>query len=87
MALRNAIGRLGWIPIAVLLVLLWTIVTAISVTGMMHSYAGLDGGFVGQTFLGGAVGLLVLLGFGTAVAYLYDEMGEDEPAPEPFPPQ
>ncbi|MFB6270074.1 MAG: hypothetical protein ABEH83_09030 [Halobacterium sp.] len=87
MGLRTAIDQLGWLPIAGLLVLLWTIVTAISVTGMMQPYAGLGTEYVGQTFIGGAVGLLVLLGFGALVAYAYTEMGEAEPAPDSFPPQ
>lgn len=78
---------MGWLPVAALLVLLWTIVTAIDVVGSMQPYSGLGGDAVGQTFLGGAVGLLVLLGFGVAVAYAYTEMGRSEPAPESFPPE
>jgi hypothetical protein len=87
MGLRSAIEQTGWLPIAVLLVLLWTIVTAISLTGMMQPYSGLGGDYVGQTFLSGGMGLLVLLVFGAAVAYVYSETGESQPAPEEFPPQ
>jgi hypothetical protein len=87
MGLRSAIEQTGWLPIAVLLVLLWTIVTAISLTGTMQPYSGLGTEYVGQSFLSGGVGLLVLLVFGAAVAYLYSEAGESEPAPDEFPPQ
>ncbi|WP_336036923.1 hypothetical protein [Halobacterium yunchengense] len=87
MGMRTAIGQMGWLPLAALLVLLWTVVTAVNVVGTMQPYAGLGGEQVGQTFLGGAAGLLVLLGFGAAVAYAYAEMGETDPAPESFPPR
>lgn len=87
MGLRSAIEQTGWLPLAVLLVLLWTVVTAISLTGMMQPYAGLGGEYVGQTFLSGGVGLLVLLVFGSAVAYLYGELDKGQPTPDEFPPQ
>lgn len=85
MGLRTGVKQLGWVPIAVLLVLLWTIVSAVNILGMTQSYAG--GEFVGRAFLGGAAGLIVLFGFGVAVAYLFSTMGETEPAPESFPPR
>jgi len=87
MSLRDSIGQMGWLPVAALLVLLWTIVTAINVTNIMDAYAGASGPFTGQAFVGGAVGVLVLLGFALSVAYVYGEMGETEPAPESFPPR
>jgi hypothetical protein len=85
MVSRNAVARMGWLPVVALLVLLWAIVTAVNVVGQMQAYA--SGDYVGQTFVGGAVGLLVLLGFGIAVAYAYSEMGRSEPVPETFPPE
>lgn len=87
MSMRSAVGQMGWIPVAGLLVLLWAIVTAVNLVGTMQSYAGLGGAYVGQTFVGGAMGLLVLLGFAAAVMFVYGEMGEDGPAPESFPPR
>ncbi|MXR22218.1 hypothetical protein [Halobacterium bonnevillei] len=85
MVSRNAVANTGWLPVVALLVLLWAIVTAVNVVGQMQAYAG--GDYVGQPFVSGAVGLLVLLGFGVAVAYAYSEMGRSEPAPESFPPE
>ncbi|MCG1002665.1 MULTISPECIES: hypothetical protein [Halobacterium] len=87
MSLRDAIDQTGWLPVAALLVLLWTIVTGIEVVNLAEAYSGVTGPYVGQTFVGGALGLLVLLGFAAAVVYVYDEAGESEPAPESFPPQ
>jgi|GEM_PF-1782287 len=87
MSLRDAIDRTGWLPVAALLVLLWTIVTALNVANLSQAYSGVAAPYVGQTFVGGALGLLVLLGFSVGVVYVYGETGESEPAPESFPPQ
>ncbi|WP_353633534.1 hypothetical protein ABSL23_09430 [Halobacterium sp. NMX12-1] len=87
MSLRDAIDQTGWLPVAVLLALLWTVVTALNVVNLTQAYSGVTGPYVGQTFVGGALGLLVLLGFGAAVVYVYGEAGENEPTPESFPPQ
>lgn len=87
MGLRNAIEQTGWLPFAALLVLLWTIVTALNTVGMMQPYGGLGAEYVGQAFLSGAVGLLVLLVFASAVVLVFSEAGESDPAPDEFPPQ
>lgn len=87
MGLRSAVDQTGALPVVALLVLLWTVVTGISVANTMQSYAGLGGNYVGQTFVGGAVGLLVLLGFAAATAFVYGEFGERAPVPESFPPR
>ncbi|MGB9963467.1 hypothetical protein [Halobacterium sp. CBA1126] len=87
MSLRDGIDQTGWLPVGVLLVLLWAVVTAIDVANLTHAYSGVTGPYVGQTFVGGALGLLVLLGFGAGLVYVYGETGEREPTPESFPPR
>lgn len=87
MSMRSAIEQTGWLPIAVLVVLLWTVVTAFRLVGMMQPYGGLETEYVGPAFLSGGVGLLVLFGFAVALVFIFSELGESTPAPDEFPPR
>lgn len=90
MSLRNAFDQAGFvIPFGVMLALVWVILVAVNVGNTMQPYmsgVGTDA-WVGQSWVAGFVGLLVLAVLGGALAYLSSEFGESEPTPESFPPE
>lgn len=81
-------NRSGWelaLGFVLLLAAGWIVLTAIQVFNAME--AGGAGGFIGQTPVGGVIGLLVMLSLLALLFVIYGEVSESEPGPQSFPPQ
>lgn len=89
MSLRKAADQLGSIPFVLYGAVLWTVVIGVSVATTMQpaTYDAGVGGYVGQTFYSGLIGLGVLAVFASILLYLVSEAGQEGPAPETFPPE
>jgi amino acid transporter len=86
MGARDSLRLGSWITVAVLLFGGWVVLTGLWVADT--ATLGLaTGETVGQTVMGGVIGLLVMFVVILFLFGLYGELGEQEPGPEPFPPQ
>jgi amino acid transporter len=86
MGARDSLRLGSWITVAVLLFGGWVVLTGLWVADT--ATLGLaTGETVGQTVMGGVIGLLVMFCILLFLFGLYGELGEPEPEPEPFPPQ
>jgi len=86
MALRTALETNKMVVAAVLLFAGWMAITALQVFETMNAVT-LGNEVIGQGGMSGVIGLLVMAGTGGLLLLLYSELGETDPAPEPFPPE
>ncbi|WP_137286892.1 hypothetical protein [Halorussus salinisoli] len=87
MSLRNA-GRQAPILLAgVLLFGAWVAVNLFRVLDAIPSIWAESGGAIGQTWLSGLVGLLVMLAIVGLLVALYGALSESSPTPDTFPPE
>jgi hypothetical protein len=85
MSMRTAARQSPLLLAAVLLFTGWVVLTAFRVFDAVPAiWTG--SAEVGQTWLGGLVGLLVLLVVVGLLVALYGELAESSPVPETFPP-
>ena len=87
MSLRTALREARVVTVGILIAALWTLLTILDVTGRFDWMAFDAADTVGQTAVGGVVGLLVLLVVLALLVGLYSEVTESDPAPDPWPPQ
>lgn len=87
MSLRTALKEARVVTVGILIAALWTLLTILDVTGRFDwmGFDPADG--VGQTAVGGVVGLVVLVVFLALLVGLYSEVAESDPAPEAWPPR
>lgn len=86
MSLRTAARQSPILLAGVLLFTAWVALTVFRVFDAIPSIWSGGGGSVGQTWLGGLVGLLVMLVVVGLLVALYGELSEPSPTPETFPP-
>ena len=86
MALRTALQMSKVLVIGVLLFAGWLLLTVMQVFETMGSIT-LGNEVIGQGGASGIVGLLVMAVLAGLLLFLYSELGETDPAPEPFPPE
>lgn len=86
MGTRETIRRGSWITFFVLLFGGWTVLAGLSVINTAEASFS-TATTIGQTAVSGAIGLLVMFGVLVLLFVLYGELGENDPAPETFPPQ
>lgn len=84
MGIRTALRQGKAVTFAVLLVGIWTVLVWLDVYVSIE-WASAD--FVGQSFVSGVVGLIVLAVLFGLLVVLYGELGETDPAPDPWPPR
>lgn len=87
MSLRTALKEARVVTVGILIAVLWTLLTILDVTGRFDWLAFDTGDTIGQTAVGGIVGLVVLVVFLALLVGLYSEVTEADPAPEAWPPQ
>ncbi|WP_096391355.1 hypothetical protein [Halopenitus persicus] len=83
MGLRTALRQTRWITIGALAVAIWTVVVWFDVLELME-WTAMD--YVGRSAISGVVGLIVLGALIVLLVALFGELGEEEPAPESWPP-
>lgn len=86
MALRTALQMSKVLVIGVLLIAGWLLLNALQVFETMNSIE-LGNQVIGQGGMSGVIGLLVMAVLAGLLLFLYSELGETDPAPEPFPPE
>jgi hypothetical protein len=64
----------------------WLLLSGLEIFRTMDSF-GLETQVIGQGGMSGVIGLLVLLTLAGLLLFLYSELGESDPSPEPFPPE
>ena len=93
MPLRTAIRQNRILTFAVLLVGAWTVLSWLHVLSISQSFVSgtvpiaSPGTLVGQVWVSGLVGLLVMLVFLGLLVVLWGELGELDPLPDSFPPE
>jgi len=87
MTLRTALREARVVTVAVLIATLWTVLTVLDVAGRFNWMAFDTSEYVGQTAVGGVVGLLVMIALLGLLVGLYAEVTESGPGPDPWPPQ
>lgn len=93
MPLRTAINQNKILTFALLLVGAWTVLTWLQVLSSSEAFLSSSVPVVspvtavGQVWVSGLVGLLVLLVFLGLLVVLWGELGETDPLPETFPPE
>lgn len=92
MSLRTALGQSKILTFAVLLAAFWTLSVAVEVLGAMEGLfaatnQGIVGAYVGQLAATGVMGALVMAGLLGLLVYLFGELGQTEPTPDPWPPE
>ncbi|WP_280536092.1 hypothetical protein [Halopenitus sp. POP-27] len=83
MGIRTAFQQTRWITIGALAVAIWTVVVWFEVLGLIE-WTAMD--YVGRSAVGGVIGLIVLGALVVLLVALFGELGEEEPAPESWPP-
>ena len=86
MALRTALQMSKVLVIGVLLFAGWLLLNVMQVFETMNSLE-LGNQVIGQGGMSGVIGLLVMAVLAGLLLFLYSELGETDPAPEPFPPE
>ena len=83
MSLREALGQARLLTLLALAGMGWIVFTAAQVLGDINYWSPAD---VGHTAIPGVVGLVVLAAVFVFTLTLFSGLGEDEPAPEAWPP-
>jgi|GEM_PF-1056708 uncharacterized membrane protein len=90
MALRSALAKAWFVTIPVLAFLAWILLKALDVYSFVETAGSgavdAQGTAIGTSFVAGVVGLLVMLVVVLLFVVLFSELGEDTPAPSPWPP-
>jgi len=81
MGIRTALTQSRIISLGLFAAGIWIVMTMLQVYGRLGP---LSSGGVGQAPISGLIGLAVLGGTLALVLVLYGELGETEPAPEPW---
>lgn len=84
MGVRTALQQMPWITLGALAVAIWAAVVWFEVLGLIE-WTSMD--YIGRSAPSGVVGLIVLAGLIALLVALFGEMGEEEPAPESWPPE
>lgn len=87
MSMRTAVKQSSLVTFLLVLAVAWIALTAVNVAQTMSGYESLAGPYIGQSFVGGIVGLVALVVTAFLFWYAYGELGETEPGPETFPPE
>jgi hypothetical protein len=72
--------------IGVFLIAGWILLNAFSIYESLGSFS-IGTQVIGQGGVSGVIGLLVMAVFAGLLLFLYSELGETDPAPDPFPPE
>jgi hypothetical protein len=64
----------------------WLLLTGLEVFETMDSFS-LGSQVIGQGGMSGVIGLFVMLTLAGLLLFLYSELGESDPSPDPFPPE
>jgi len=86
MGLRSALDQSWYVTVPVLAFLGWLLLRSLAVYDLLAT-AGAADAFVGTTAVSGVVGLVVIGVVVLLVVVLYSELGEQTPAPSPWPPE
>lgn len=84
MGVRTALQQMRWITLGALAIAIWSIVTWFEVLELIE-WGSMD--YIGASAPSGVVGLIVLAALVGLLVALFGEMGEEEPAPESWPPE
>lgn len=90
MTLRSALQQYWYVTVPVLAFLGWLLLKLLVVFDLLAAgvaETGVEGAYVGQAFVSGVVGLLVMGVVALLFLVLYSELGEFEPAPSAWPPE
>jgi hypothetical protein len=91
MSIKNALGQARLVTIGVLAAVGWMLLTGLRVFESIDFWgladAGVVGDAIGPTAVGGVLGLVILTVTVLLAAQLLGELGETDPAPEPWPPE
>ena len=86
MALRDALRMSKLLVFGLFLFGGWLLLSALQVVEAMGSF-DLGSQVIGQGGTSGVIGVLVMAVFAGLLLYLYSEIGQSDPSPEPFPPR
>lgn len=86
MALRDALRMSKLLVVGLLLFGGWLLLTGLEVFETMDSFS-LGSQVIGQGGMSGVIGLFVMLTLAGLLLFLYSELGESDPSPDPFPPE
>lgn len=84
MGIRTAIQQSRWVTLAALAVVIWSVVIWFEVLNGIE-WASMD--YIGRSAPSGVIGLIVLGAFIALLVAIYVELGEEEPAPQSWPPE
>lgn len=92
MTLRTALGQSRILTFALLLGAFWTLTVAADVLGSMEGLfaaasGGVVGSYIGTVAITGLMGVLVMAALLGMLVYLFGEVGQTDPSPEPWPPE
>jgi len=89
MSLRNAMRQSRLLTFAVIAFMAWLVVTLVRVWSDMGARweTGAAGGYIGSNPIGGAMGVLVMLGLLALLLVFYSEVGHSDPGPSTWPPE
>ncbi|MFT4922992.1 MAG: hypothetical protein ACI8XM_002213 [Haloarculaceae archaeon] len=87
MTLRTALSNARVVTFAVLAGGIWLVLTVIDVASRFDWGAISTTDFIGQTAVGGIIGLVIMVSVLGLLVYLFGEIGETEPAPSSWPPE
>jgi hypothetical protein len=86
MTLRSAIRSSRILTFGIIFVMLWGLLNLYRVATSFNWEALAAPSFIGLNAVGGIAGVVVLAVFLMLLIGLYGELGESDPAPEPWPP-
>jgi hypothetical protein len=84
MGIRTALQQTRWITLGALAVAIWAVVVWFEVLELID-WTSMD--YIGRSAPSGVVGLVVLAALIALLVAMFGELGEEEPAPESWPPE
>jgi len=84
MPVRTALKQTRWITVGAIAIAIWAVVVWFRILGRIE-WTSMD--YIGRAAPSGVVGLVVLAALIVVVVALFGELGEEEPAPESWPPE